>query len=134
MLRLLLKHITNIFLLIVISADRPEEWIDQEDSQTLRQKNLFAPFVKASYSLPPEITCDDERWWVNRLVNDAVNLSVRSKPVLCILMFPLREPLYCLREVRDSRSEQVITSVSINTCLNEEIVKELSGLISRSKR
>ena len=120
--------------LIVISADRPEEWIDQEDSQTLRQKNLFAPFVKASYSLPPEITCDDERWWVNRLVNDAVNLSVRSKPGPVHINVPLREPLYCLREVRDSRSEQVITSVSINTCLNEEIVKELSGLISRSKK
>ena len=89
--------------LIVISADRPEEWIDQEDSQTLRQKNLFAPFVKASYSLPPEITCDDERWWVNRLVNDAVNLSVRSKPVLCILMFPFkRTSLLFARSSRQS--------------------------------
>lgn len=120
--------------LIVISADRPEEWIDQEDSQTLRQKNLFASFVKASYSLPSDITCDDERWWVNRLVNDAVNLAVLSKPGPVHINIPLREPLYCLREVRDSRSERVITSVDINTCLNEEIVKELSGLISRSKK
>ena len=32
--------------LIVISADRPMEWIDQDDSQTLRQPGALSNFVK----------------------------------------------------------------------------------------
>ena len=39
--------------LIVISADRPMEWIDQDDSQTIRQYEALAQFVKKSYDLPP---------------------------------------------------------------------------------
>ena len=35
--------------LIVISADRPMEWIDQDDSQTIRQYEALAQFVKKSY-------------------------------------------------------------------------------------
>ncbi|MBO7291117.1 MAG: 2-succinyl-5-enolpyruvyl-6-hydroxy-3-cyclohexene-1-carboxylic-acid synthase, partial [Bacteroidaceae bacterium] len=35
--------------LIVISADRPEEWIDQDDSQTMRQRGVLSHFVKKSY-------------------------------------------------------------------------------------
>lgn len=120
--------------LIIVSADRPEEWIDQEDSQTLRQKNLFAPFVKASYSLPSEITCDDERWWVNRLVNDAVNVAVQPKPGPVHINVPLREPLYRLRENNVVQPERVISSVDVNPCLGEESIKDLSEIISRSKK
>lgn len=120
--------------LIVVSADRPEEWIDQDDSQTLRQKNIFSSFVKASYSLPAEITCEDERWYVNRSVNEAINRSMSPKPGPVHINVPLREPLYCLREICNSRSERVITPLPVNTCLREDTVKELSELISRSKK
>ena len=34
--------------LIVISADRPYEWIDQDDSQTLNQFEALSKFVKKS--------------------------------------------------------------------------------------
>ncbi|MDE5652576.1 MAG: 2-succinyl-5-enolpyruvyl-6-hydroxy-3-cyclohexene-1-carboxylic-acid synthase, partial [Muribaculaceae bacterium] len=37
--------------LIVISADRPTEWIDQDDSQTIRQFESLANFVKGSYDI-----------------------------------------------------------------------------------
>lgn len=120
--------------LIVISADRPEEWIDQEDSQTIRQKNLFAPIVKASYSLPSDILCNDERWWVNRQINEAVNVAMQSKPGPVHINVPLREPLYRLRKICTERSERIISSVSINTCLDKKNIEDLAGIISRSKK
>ena len=40
--------------LIVISADRPQEWIDQDDSQTIRQVNLLDKIVKYSCSMTVE--------------------------------------------------------------------------------
>ncbi|MDE6061671.1 MAG: 2-succinyl-5-enolpyruvyl-6-hydroxy-3-cyclohexene-1-carboxylic-acid synthase, partial [Duncaniella sp.] len=38
--------------LVVISADRPQEWIDQDDSQTIWQQDALAPYVKRSCDLP----------------------------------------------------------------------------------
>ena len=40
--------------LIVISADRPKEWIDQDDSQTIRQPGALAAVVKGSFNLTDE--------------------------------------------------------------------------------
>lgn len=69
--------------LVAISADRPKEWIDQDDSQTIRQFEALAQFVKKSYDLPARCTDDTARWYANRLVNDAMSeaLSGRQAPV-----------------------------------------------------
>ena len=66
--------------LIVISADRPREWIDQDDSQTIRQYEALSQFVKKSYDLPAR--CDDAtaQWYVNRMVNDAVIEATGGQP------------------------------------------------------
>lgn len=56
--------------LIVISADRPEEWIDQDDSQTLWQQNALEPYVKRSCDISARLNFDNGEWWVNRVVND----------------------------------------------------------------
>ena len=34
---------------IVLTADRPPEWIDQWDGQTIRQENLYEPHVKGNF-------------------------------------------------------------------------------------
>ena len=58
--------------LIVVSADRPGQWIDQDDSQTLRQFEALSNFVKKSYEIPAGGEEDEEmRWYVNRISNDA---------------------------------------------------------------
>lgn len=58
--------------LIVISADRPAEWIDQDDSQTLRQPGVLDNFVKKTYALKAECSGPTEAWWLNREINDAL--------------------------------------------------------------
>lgn len=63
--------------LIVISADRPIEWIDQDDSQTIRQPGILSNIVKGSYDLPVENPSDPNiEWFVNRTVNEACNLAL----------------------------------------------------------
>ena len=61
--------------LIVISADRPDEWIDQDDSQTIRQQGVLGAFVKQSYHLPTH-TDDTSLWYARRLINDALLQAV----------------------------------------------------------
>ena len=75
--------------LVVISADRPSQWIDQLDGQTLPQPDALGRFVKRAVSLP-EPRNDEERWYCNRLVNEA--LIVRDAPVH--INVPITEPLF----------------------------------------
>lgn len=61
--------------LIVISADRPAEWIDQDDSQTIRQIGVLANIVKYSCNVPVERGVSAHStlgWYVNRTINDAM--------------------------------------------------------------
>ncbi len=70
--------------LIVISADRPSQWIDQDDSQTIRQPEALAHIVKKSYHIDAEhLPGKEQLWFVNRMANDAMTeaMSRRQGPV-----------------------------------------------------
>ena len=41
--------------LIVITADRPPEWIDQRDGQTIHQQNIYGDHVKKCFYCPVDI-------------------------------------------------------------------------------
>ena len=75
--------------LVVVSADRPQQWIDQLDGQTLPQPDALGRFVRKAVSLP-EPHDNDTRWYCNRLVNEA--LMVRHAPVH--INVPITEPLF----------------------------------------
>jgi len=75
--------------IVVVSADRPQQWIDQQDGQTLPQPDALGRFVRKAVSLP-EPRDDEERWYCNRLVNEA--LIVRNAPVH--INVPISEPLF----------------------------------------
>lgn len=57
--------------LLIISADRPQEWIDQDDSQTIRQYGILKNVVKADYDINAMLDTDDNVWFVNRITNEA---------------------------------------------------------------
>ncbi len=66
--------------LIVITADRPLEWIDQDDSQTLVQPGALDKIVKGTYDIPVEHPdSPHEAWYVNRIVNEACNLALSGR-------------------------------------------------------
>ena len=75
--------------LVVISADRPSQWIDQLDGQTLPQPDALGRFVGKAVSLLEPMT-DEQHWYCNRLVNEA--LMVRQAPVH--INVPITEPLF----------------------------------------
>jgi len=75
--------------LVVVSADRPPQWIDQLDGQTLPQPDALGRFVKKAVSLP-EPHDEESRWYCNRLINEA--LMVKYGPVH--INVPITEPLF----------------------------------------
>ncbi len=79
--------------LIVLTADRPPEWIDQRDGQTINQVNAAANFVKGFYQMPVSLDHTDAAWEYNRKLNEAYNLASNSKGPVHINV-PFREPFY----------------------------------------
>ncbi len=65
--------------LIVITADRPARWVDQDDSQTIRQPGALNNIVLGSYVIPSDENIRDFRWLVNRTVNEAI-LKATGRP------------------------------------------------------
>lgn len=99
--------------LVVISADRPAMWIDQQDGQTLPQLDALGRFVSKAFSLP-EPSTDDERWYCNRLVNEALLCCQRHGGSPVHLNVPISEPLFTFN-VSALPTERVIRQVTATT-------------------
>lgn len=79
--------------LIVISADRPAQWIGQLDGQTLPQPGAFGTMVRKCVTLP-EPHNDEEHWMCNRLVCEALYLSTCRTGAPVQINVPITEPLF----------------------------------------
>lgn len=80
--------------LVVLTADRPAEWIDQNDGQTIRQFEIFRNVVKKSFQVPVETEKDEDLWNFRRTLNEAISTSILDNPGPVHVNIPLREPLY----------------------------------------
>mgnify|MGYP001031533192 CR=1 FL=1 len=80
--------------LILFTADRPPEWIDQQDGQTIVQPGMYQGRVKHCYSLPVDTDHPDAAWQMARSVAEAVNLADTPPRGPVHLNLPFREPFY----------------------------------------
>lgn len=79
--------------LVVISADRPGAWIGQMDGQTVPQPGVFRSLVKKSVDLP-EIHTEEDEWYCNRLVNEALLETNHHGKGPVHINVPISEPLF----------------------------------------
>ncbi|MDO4972374.1 MAG: 2-succinyl-5-enolpyruvyl-6-hydroxy-3-cyclohexene-1-carboxylic-acid synthase [Bacteroidales bacterium] len=79
--------------IIVVSADRPTAWIGQNDGQTMPQVGALGSFVGKCVNIPEPHT-DEERWHVNRSVNEALIEAKKSHRPSVHINVPLSEPLF----------------------------------------
>lgn len=86
--------------LLILTADRPPEWIDQGDGQTIRQRNVYSNFIRSSYSLIDNVASADEGWYVARVINQAINDLVYPEFGPVHINIPFSEPLYELVDVQ----------------------------------
>ena len=77
--------------LLILTADRPPEWINQHDGQTIFQQNLFGNHIVKSYDFPVDYSHTDSVWQAERITNEALALT-KTGPVH--INIPIREPFY----------------------------------------
>ncbi|MDJ1497909.1 2-succinyl-5-enolpyruvyl-6-hydroxy-3-cyclohexene-1-carboxylic-acid synthase [Cytophagaceae bacterium DM2B3-1] len=101
--------------LLILTADRPSEWLEQQDGQTLNQREVFGKHVKASYELPADFSHPDAIWFIERTVNEAINLSQSYPQGPVHINVPIREPFYPKADEQITFPEQVKIVRSWNT-------------------
>ncbi len=79
--------------MIVISADRPSEWVDQGDGQTIRQERVFDQLVLKSAQLN-EIHSENQRWHFERNLSEVLQTAIGNRKGPVHLNIPFSEPLY----------------------------------------
>jgi len=111
--------------LIVFTADRPKEWIDQLDGQTIRQTNIFGAHVKKSFTLPEDYDHPDAVWFIHRTINEAINLAQEFPKGPVHINAPFREPLYPAKEdkIIFSKNLKVIESKSVAQNISDDEIK-----------
>jgi 2-succinyl-5-enolpyruvyl-6-hydroxy-3-cyclohexene-1-carboxylate synthase len=80
--------------LLVLTADRPPEWIDQLDGQTIRQRDLYGAHAKGTFDFPADTSHADAKWHGERIINEAINLTQMFPAGPVQVNVPLREPFY----------------------------------------
>ncbi|MEQ8927903.1 MAG: 2-succinyl-5-enolpyruvyl-6-hydroxy-3-cyclohexene-1-carboxylic-acid synthase [Fulvivirga sp.] len=115
--------------LLILTADRPPEWIDQFDGQTIRQKNVYGNHVKKSYDIEADVSSEDAQWFLQRQINEGI-LKANTFPKGPVhFNFPFREPLYTTEEITYPEVKIVkneSTKAKFNDNQLEELKKELA--------
>lgn len=111
--------------LVVITADRPPEWIDQADGQTIRQNNIYANYIKYSCTLPLELNTDEDTWNLNRVVREALFTCVNFGDGPVHINVPLQEPLYG-KQIFKAKKAKVTQRICPKVQITEEQVQSLA--------
>ncbi|WP_295727891.1 2-succinyl-5-enolpyruvyl-6-hydroxy-3-cyclohexene-1-carboxylic-acid synthase [uncultured Muribaculum sp.] len=121
--------------LIVVSADRPMEWIDQDDSQTLRQYEALANYVKGSYNIPADCSSPTIQWYVNRMVNDAMISAMSGRRAPVHINIQLDAPLGgTVSQGNDRWVSRTIATISPDAVLSKADARELADVVARTSR
>ncbi|MDE6370148.1 MAG: 2-succinyl-5-enolpyruvyl-6-hydroxy-3-cyclohexene-1-carboxylic-acid synthase, partial [Duncaniella sp.] len=119
--------------LIVVSADRPEEWIDQDDSQTLWQQDAIKPYVKRSCDVGARLGFENGPWWANRMINDVLIEAVTGRKAPVHINIRLDAPLDRQSEyARDSA--RVIRKLNSSTRMSVTQIRDIAKEIASPRK
>jgi 2-succinyl-5-enolpyruvyl-6-hydroxy-3-cyclohexene-1-carboxylate synthase len=121
--------------LLIITADRPQEWIGQLDGQTINQQSIYGPHVKRSFQLRDDVHTDNT-WSINRDVNEALNICRDWPRGPVHLNVSLREPLYPAagESVTFSKDIRIVEPPATRRHLPSKLIQSLTARLSASQR
>ncbi len=120
--------------LIAITADRPVEWIDQQDNQTIRQQYIYTNYIKKSYQLPQETKSETDLWHSQRIISEALNIALQIPGGPVHLNVPLEEPLYDAGQFQSSKSPKLVSVSTGEYVAGKEAMNSLARQWEQSRR
>lgn len=115
--------------LVVISADRPEKWINQGDGQTIVQRNVYANHIDFEAYFTEETPIDEVR---NTTLQGLGQVILGSKGPIHFNI-ALEEPLYQTATISDDLPSVIEWKKETNSLTTEEIALIKEGLKAEKK-
>ncbi len=121
--------------LIILTADRPPEWVDQQDGQTIRQQNIYGNHIKKFFQLPPDHQSPDSAWHIQRSISEAINLAESFPKGPVHINIPLREPFYPKNsnEIKYT-AVRIIEKVKAQQSIDTSTLQQLIQLFNQSEK
>lgn len=85
--------------LVMFTADRPKEWVDQGEGQTIRQEGMFRGHVVAEANLLVDSDSEADRAYNDRILNESLSMAALKEGPVHINL-PFEEPLYGTTDVK----------------------------------
>lgn len=95
--------------LIIITADRPQEWVDQGDGQTIVQHEVYKNHIRYSCTLSETVNREDEQWYIEREISTAFNYANGNWKGPIHLNMSFHEPLYGTSEIEQKKGKSIQT-------------------------
>lgn len=122
--------------LLILTADRPPEWVDQWDGQTIFQSEVYGKHVKKSFQFPDSFANEEQAWHANRMVSEAIILSRQFPQGPVHINIPLREPFYpeAEEELIFPENPSFLTLIPGSPVLGEESLKNIKDRLQSVKK
>lgn len=117
--------------LIILSADRPKDKVDQSVGQTIRQENVFENHIGLSVNLTEDESVKGMQY-NERLINEALNFAIQ-KQLPVHINIPFSEPLYGLEETMCA-SPKVIQPIHFDKVLAVNELEAFAKLWNASEK
>lgn len=119
--------------LIVITADRPKEWVNQGDGQTINQENIYNNYINASYELKGDSYSPTDIWMNERSICEGYNIATVSNKGPIHFNVPIKEPLYGVSKVTIP-TPKVFIEETIEQSITRETLIQLSEAFNSCKK
>jgi 2-succinyl-5-enolpyruvyl-6-hydroxy-3-cyclohexene-1-carboxylate synthase len=113
--------------LLVLTADRPPELLNQQDGQMIMQRDVYGRHVCASLGLPCYEEGNENTAETRQLLKQAIKSTLISGRGPVHVNIPLREPLYPMTVNRPSRTvvDEIVADVKQVSVDDEEWVTKV---------
>ncbi len=122
--------------LIIMTTDRPPEWIGQEDGQIIKQQDIYQNNCKYFFSLPSNYKHPDEQWYIRRNTCEAIDMALSYPTGPVHINIPIRVPFYPAKDIHPipERQEKIIRATRPNYTLPKQDIKRLRAKINQYKK
>jgi 2-succinyl-5-enolpyruvyl-6-hydroxy-3-cyclohexene-1-carboxylate synthase len=117
--------------MLILTADRPEEYIDIGDGQCIRQKDVYRNYVKASFEIKESLDTPSSFDLAVKIINRAIQTAHYPEPGPVHLNLPFHEPLY---EATNNKIEGELIQVKSPNPISNQFLKTLADRWNRYER
>lgn len=115
--------------IVVMTADRPEKWINQGDGQTIVQTGVYENHIRYQATISPEMTSES----IENEVKMAFDAGLNTWKGPIHFNLPLEEPLYETRQI-EWMNEPAIEHFSARLALTDAEKLKFATIWNRSTR